>query len=73
MTLLLDYARSIGAQMGSLHAGRHIGWTTDEQKAELLRARGARVMPGCNSVGPRGWELSFEVGAEAIEPPEVAA
>lgn len=63
--LLLDYARSLGVAMGSLHVGRHVGWTTDEAKADKLREAGANLAHYV-SQDPRysGWEVSFAEGRE---------
>lgn len=63
---LVDYCRQQGVAMGSVHAGRHIGWTTDIEKANVCRDAGANIVEGYNSVGPNGWELSFAVGRNAV-------
>ena len=58
----LDYARNeVGVRMGSLHGGRHIGWTTDADKADRLRAAGAVVttVAPMSSGGTTGYEVSF--------------
>jgi hypothetical protein len=53
----LDLARSLGVAMGSRIQGIPIGYTTNEDAAEQLRAAGATVTR-CGS--PRrqvGWEI----------------
>jgi hypothetical protein len=70
--LLLDYARNeVGLPMRGLHAGRHIGWTTDEAKADRMVDAGATVVRGGHAdrqeaipVQVPGWEISFAVGSE---------
>jgi hypothetical protein len=53
----LKELRALGIAMGSKHAGRLIGFTTDEEAAQKARDLGARV-DGCyNATGPRGWEV----------------
>lgn len=76
--LLLDYARNdVGLRMGGLHGGRHIGYTTDEEKANAMRDAGASVVgAGRNGQGSTSqaadllppatvpaWEIAFPVGA----------
>ena len=63
--LLLKMARAEDVAMGTLHNGLHIGWTTDETKAEKLRDAGAQVTAGYNATGPCGWEIVFAVGRQA--------
>jgi hypothetical protein len=58
MTALLQAARREGLTMGSVHGDRHIGWTTDELKAEACREHGLTVLAGYNVTGPCGWEIS---------------
>lgn len=70
---LLDFCRSQGVTMGSLHRGWHIGWTVDEAAAEACRSQGATVLAGYNSQGPRGWEISFISDAERERLAEIAA
>jgi hypothetical protein len=59
---LLTYAReTVGVAMGSIHQGRHIGYTTDDAKATKLREAGAHVtrVRAQTKDGPDGWEISF--------------
>ncbi len=61
--LLLDYAReTVGLPMRGLHLGAHIGWTTNEEKAEKMALAGARRQRIHN-----GWDISFAVDAEVEE------
>lgn len=63
--LLIDYAHEVGVAMGSLAQGRHVGWTTDREKAMALREAGAELH-GYSSSDPKftGWEVTFAVGRE---------
>jgi len=68
MTLLLDYAREHGVAMGSVHHGRHVGWTTNTDAADALRERGANLSY-YTSTDPKfnGWEVSFAQGREVLD------
>jgi hypothetical protein len=56
---LVEQIRELGIGMGSLAFGRHVGWTTDEGKANAARELGATLReyrsadPTCT-----GWEVS---------------
>lgn len=66
---LLDFARARGVAMGSVHQGQHLGFTTDEARAERIRLAGGRVQGCYNITGPRGWEVSFARGAAVATAP----
>jgi len=34
--LLIDFARELGLPMRGLHMDRHVGWTTDQAKAQTM-------------------------------------
>ena len=65
MTLLLDKVREVGIPMRAIHAGYHVGWTTDSDKASAARSLGATVRYHA-ARDPRfnGWEVSFAQGRE---------
>jgi len=58
---LLEYARSLGVPMRAIHAGRHIGWTTNPDVVQPLKDAGATVMVcrGVFDTDVQGWEVSF--------------
>jgi hypothetical protein len=63
--MLIDYARDVvGMPCKGQRGGVHVGWTRDAEKAEKMRAAGARVETAPQSDGV-GYEVSFGVGAEA--------
>ena len=58
--LLIDYCRSIGIVCGSIHQGRHVGWTIDPDKAAQAEAHGARLTRYvARDPEYSGWEVSF--------------
>jgi hypothetical protein len=70
VTLMVEFARELGLPMGSVLHGSHFGWTTDREKAETMKGRGASV-EWVPSHDPRpearrfdGWEIHFPIGAE---------
>lgn len=67
--MLLDYARDeVGMPVRGFHIGRHVGWTTDPAKADLMREAGATVTGYAHAGWAGGWEVSFAPGAERQEP-----
>ena len=67
--LLLDYVRGLGVACGSIHQGRHVGWTTDEAKADAARAAGASLAAYTSrEPSASGWEVSFLKGSVIREP-----
>lgn len=64
--LLVDFARDeIGLQMGSRIGGLHIGWTTDQAKAEAFVTGGGRMTTITAQSGRLiGYEVSCLVGTE---------
>ncbi len=74
--LMLDHMRNeVGLPCGSIANGRHIAWTTDNDKAEAAREAGANVLTVRSAMiggvphgdDPNriiGHEVSFAVGRE---------
>lgn len=72
--LLIDFAREeVGLPMDGMMFNRHIGWTTDGDKAETMRKAGANVQwhPSLDKRDEArkfdGWDISFLVGSERLE------
>ncbi len=70
MSELLHYARNeLGLPMRGIHAGRHIGYTLDAEKATAMRERGAAVIRVAAQTkdGPTGWEISIARSVDESE------
>ena len=65
--LLIDYVRRIGITCGSIHAGHHVGWTTDPDKARLAGEHGARLTHyTARTPDASGWEVSFRRDSRVV-------
>jgi len=67
--LMIDYARNVvGMPTRGLHMGKHVGWTTDKEKHDLMVSVGAdcRIVDA-ESGRVIGYEVSFSPGAEVSQ------